>query len=159
MRYRTVGLPGSEGGRRDRDLRGARGPAQLSAARRAGSGPSRFPRTARVNQVVREVVADTLERLADGDERLSMLTVTSVDTSPDLRHATVFLSTLSDEAAESLAEHRGQLQRAIARQVRLKRTPLLEFAADPAVAHGSKVEQILRDIQISGLQGDDSDER
>jgi hypothetical protein len=68
-------------------------------------------RSLRVNQVLRQVVAEELERLADADERLRLVTVTSVDTAPDLRHATVYLSSLADDAAEALAERRAQLQR------------------------------------------------
>jgi ribosome-binding factor A len=49
--------------------------------------PRKYPRTARVNEVVREVLAEELERLSD--PRLGLVTVTSVDVSPDLRHATV----------------------------------------------------------------------
>jgi ribosome-binding factor A len=91
-------------------------------------------------------VADTLERTADTDERLRLLTVTAVQVSADLRHATVYLSSLPDEAAEGLAEHRVQLQQAIGREVRMKRTPQLAFAADPGVEAGSKVEEILRHL-------------
>jgi ribosome-binding factor A len=109
--------------------------------------PTPYPRTARVNQVLREVVADALERLSDIDDRLRLITVTSVDTTPDLRRATVYLSSLSDEAAEVLADERVNLQAQIGRQVRLKRTPLLQFAPDPAVAHGFQVEQILRRLR------------
>jgi len=111
--------------------------------------PSPYPRTARVNQVLREVVAEALERLSDIDDRLRLITVTSVDTTPDLSRATVYLSSLSDDAAEALADQRVSLQRQIGRQVRLKRTPLLEFTADPAVAHGFQVEQILRRLHAS----------
>lgn len=115
--------------------------------RRSGNKPpTPYPRTARVNEVLRQVVAESLERLSDVDDRLRMVTVTSVDTSPDLRHATVYLSSLSDEAAEALAERRVGLQHEIGRQVRLKRTPLLAFAPDPAVAHGLRVDEILRRI-------------
>ncbi len=111
--------------------------------------PSPYPRTARVNQVLREVVADALERVSDIDDRLRLITVTSVDTTPDLSRATVYLSSISDDAAEALADQRVSLQRQIGRQVRLKRTPLLDFAADPAVAHGFQVEEILRRIRPS----------
>ena len=90
--------------------------------------------------------------MADTDERLRLLTVTAVDTAPDLRRATVFLSSLSDDAAGALAEHRAQLQGAIGRQVRLKRTPHLDFSADPGVAHGERVEELLRRLQ----HGDDA---
>jgi ribosome-binding factor A len=96
--------------------------------------------------VLREVVADSLERLADGDDRLGMLTVTAVEVTPDLRQAVVYLSSLPEPAAEALGEHRAQLQQAIGRQVRMKRTPLLSFDTDPGVVQGSRVEEILRRI-------------
>jgi ribosome-binding factor A len=47
-----------------------------------------YPRRARVNEIVREVLADEIERLSD--PRLGLVTVTGVDVSPDLRHATVY---------------------------------------------------------------------
>ena len=111
----------------------------------ASSGP-RYPRTLRVNQVVQEVVAEELERLADDDPRLGLVTVTGVTVDPDLRHATVWLGSLSEETALALAEGRVALQAAIGRQVRMKRTPLLTFAADPAIATGSRIEDILRSL-------------
>jgi ribosome-binding factor A len=116
--------------------------------------PSPYPRTARVNQVLREIVADALERQSDIDDRLRLITVTSVDTTPDLRRATVYLSSLSDDAAEALAAQRVALQRQIGREVRLKRTPLLEFAPDPAVAHGFQVEEILRRLRSTSGSDD-----
>jgi ribosome-binding factor A len=106
----------------------------------------RYPRTARVNEVLRQVVADELERLADVDERLRLLTVTGIETDRDLRHATVWLASISADAAEGLADVRVRLQAAIGRQVRMKWTPLLTFVADPAVATGMRVEQLLRGI-------------
>lgn len=98
----------------------------------------------RVNEVLRQVVAEELERLADADERLRLLTVTSVEVSTDLRAATVFLGSLDADAAVALEERRAQVQRAVGRQVRMKRTPRLSFEADPAVRAGERVEQILR---------------
>ena len=50
-------------------------------------GSRRYPRVARVNEVLREVLAEAIERIADADERLAMLTVTAVRTDPDLRQA------------------------------------------------------------------------
>ncbi len=105
----------------------------------------RYPRTARVNRVVHEVVADELERI--DDDRLELVTVTGVDVDSDLRHATVWLSSLSDTGEEALAQHRVRLQAAIGRQMRMKRTPELRFRADPAVATGQKVEDILRGLE------------
>jgi ribosome-binding factor A len=78
-----------------------------------------------------------------------LVTVTGVEVSPDLRHASVYLSSLSEVSAEALSAHRAQLQQAIGRQVRLKRTPQLTFAADPGVVHGNRVEELLRRIRES----------
>ena len=127
----------------------------MVADRRGSKGNRpRFPRTARVNEVLREVVAGEIERLSDHDERLLLVTVTAVVSEPDLRHATVFLSSLGDEAREGLEQQRVRLQAAIGRQVRLKRTPQLTFSADPAVAEGERVEEILRRLDRPGAGAD-----
>jgi len=112
-----------------------------SGSRPGGHG---YPRTARVNEVLREVLAETIERLADAEDALGMLTVTGVVCAPDLRTATVYLSSLSEEAAEVLEQRRPQLQREVAAQVRMKRTPKLSFKVDPAVVHGAVVDDALR---------------
>jgi ribosome-binding factor A len=85
-----------------------------------------------------------LERLEDIDGRLGLLTITAVECEPDLRHALVLLSSMSEEEEAALGEVRVRLQAAISRQVRLKRTPQLRFAADPAISAGQRVEDILR---------------
>jgi ribosome-binding factor A len=122
--------------------------------RRSKRNRPRFPRTARVNEVLREVVAGEIERLSDYDERLLLVTVTAVESEPDLRHATVFLSSLGEPAREGLEQQRVRLQAAIGRQVRLKRTPQLTFSADPAVADGERVEEILRRLDGPGAGAD-----
>ena len=119
----------------------------VSARRQDNRGVAPYARSLRVNQVLRQVLAEELERLADADERLRLVTVTAVDTAPDLRHATVYLSSLTDDSTDALAERRAQLQRVVGRQVRMKRTPLLEFAVDPAVVAGGRVEDVLRRIR------------
>jgi len=120
------------------DRRGGR------AGERAGHP---YPRTARVNALLLEVLADSLERVSDKDEQLGLLTVTGVVTDPDLRHATVYFASLDKPAAEALERHRGALQAAIGRHVRMKRTPALRFLPDPAVAAGERVERALRRIR------------
>jgi ribosome-binding factor A len=105
---------------------------------------------ARVNEVLREVVAEAIELEAGSDARLELVTVTGVDCDPDLRHATVLLASLSEPASTALGTARPRLQAAIAREVRLKRTPLLSFAPDPAVAYGERVEEVLRDLRSHG---------
>jgi len=114
----------------------------------------RYPRTARLNELVREIVAEELERLSDADDRLVLVTVTHVEVERDIRRAKVLLSSLSDEMAEALEEQRARLQSAIARQGRLKRTPQLSFAVDPAVTSGQRVEDLLREIRHEHRPGD-----
>lgn len=114
-------------------------------SRPARDEPGRYPRTARVNELCREIVADELERL--DDDRLELVTITHVGVAPDLRHATVEFSRLGegeDAAGEALAEHRPRLQAAIARQARLRRTPELSFRVDQVISSGARIEELLR---------------
>ena len=104
-----------------------------------------YPRTLRVNQVLRQVVAEELERLADADE-VPMVTVTSVEVATDMRTAVVYLASLDEETADVLEEQRGHLQHLIGTQMTMKRTPRLSFRADPAIAAGSRVEELLRGL-------------
>lgn len=103
-----------------------------------------YPRSARVNEILREVISEELMRISDIDESLGFLTVTGVETSPDMRQALVYFDSLSEEAKAALDEHRAQIQGAVNAQTRLKRTPKLSFKADPAVASGEAVEEALR---------------
>jgi ribosome-binding factor A len=121
---------------------GGRGAGRRTATRQ-------YPRTARLNRLLREIVAESLEVV--DDERLELLTVTEVEVEPDLRHAVVFYDSLQgeegDEAVlEALAELRPRLQAAIGREARVKRTPELSFRPDPAVREAMHIESILRDI-------------
>ncbi len=113
-----------------------------------------YPRALRVNQVLREVVAEELERLADADE-LPMVTVTAVDTAADMRTAVVYLASLDDETSVVLEEHRVHLQRLIGTQMTIKRTPRLSFRADPAIEAGSRVEELLRSLHQGEPPADD----
>lgn len=119
--------------------------------RNPGLSARQYPRTLRVNEILREVLAESLERMTGLDDRLGLLTITAVSCDPDLRRAVVWLASLSDDEAEALGELRIRLQAEISRQVRLKRTPQLSFQADPAVATGSRVEDILRDLDSGDL--------
>jgi ribosome-binding factor A len=105
-----------------------------------------YARTARVNEVLRQVLAEHLERMEELDERLGMLTITAVQCDPDLRRALVLLASMDETQAQALDDVRVRLQAAISQEVRIKRTPLLRFAADPAVAAGQRIEDILRDL-------------
>ena len=113
-----------------------------------------YPRALRVNQVLRQVLAEELERLADADE-LPMITVTSVDTAADMRTAIVYLASLDEATSVALEERRRHLQRTVGTQMTMKRTPRLSFRADPAIAAGSRVEELLRGLHEGGRRPSD----
>lgn len=114
---------------------------------RSGSGHTRrYPRTARLNEVLREILAEALETSGDDDARLDLLTITGVVCDPDLRHATVYFSARGAGADEALSEQRVRLQGEIGRQTRLKRTPQLSFVADPGVTSGWRIEEVLKGL-------------
>ena len=92
-----------------------------------------YPRTARLNQLFQEILAEELERI--DDERLELVTIMSVDVDGDLHRAVVYFDTLGGEdddagVLEALGELRHRLQGAIGRQARVKRTPELVFRPD-----------------------------
>jgi ribosome-binding factor A len=104
-------------------------------------------RMRRVNEAVREVLSG---RIAEGlqDPRIGFVTVTAVETSPDLRHARVYVSVLGDErererTLEGLTSSHGLLQAAIAGEVRMKRTPTLEFVYDESIERGMRISELL----------------
>jgi ribosome-binding factor A len=126
-----------------------------SPDRRLPTGTVRqYPRVARVNEVLRQVLAEAIERLADHDERFDLLTITGVTADPDFARAIVLFASLSDDARTALTEARPRLQALIASQVRLKRTPQLVFGLDPAVATGNRIEEVLRQIRAEGDEED-----
>jgi ribosome-binding factor A len=104
----------------------------------------------RVNEAVREVVSAHIAGDLK-DPRIGFVTVTGVDTSPDLRHARVYVSVLGeasdrDAALEGLSSARGFLQAQVGSELRMKRTPTLEFLHDPSIEHGMKMERLISDV-------------
>ena len=104
-------------------------------------------RMRRVNEAVREVVS---ARLLEGlrDPRIGFVTVTSVDTSPDLRHARVYVSVLGSdeqrtETMAGLESAHGVLQQAVAHELRMKNTPQLQFVYDDTPERGMRITEIL----------------
>jgi ribosome-binding factor A len=104
-------------------------------------------RMRRVDEAVRAVLSDAVARELK-DPRVGFVTVTGVKTSPDLRHARVFVSVLgtADEREASLAGLRsahGFLQKRVAGELRLKHTPALEFSYDTSIDHGMRITELL----------------
>lgn len=105
----------------------------------------------KVNSTLREILAEEIEKL--NDPRLELVSVTAVDTAPNLRQATVYIDVLREEQApEAIASLRRaarRLQSVIGAQVRMKFTPTLEFRMDEGIIGGAKIDALLRDIGTS----------
>jgi ribosome-binding factor A len=118
-------------------------------------------RMLRVNSTIREVLADEIERM--NDSRLELVSVTGVDTSPNLREAVVYVDVLGEERREgalrALNGASKRLQSILGSQVRMKYTPTLEFRIDPGVTGGQRIEEILRELRDEdGTRGSDEEE-
>jgi ribosome-binding factor A len=106
-------------------------------------------RMRRVNESLREVLSEGIATLKD--PRIGFVTVTGVDTSPDLRQATVYVSVLGsaekrDETIAGLQSSHGVLQSRVNRELRLKRTPQLTFQYDPTVERGVRLSRLIDEL-------------
>ncbi len=111
------------------------------------------PRMRRINEVLREVVGAAISTELS-DPRIGFVTVTSVETSPDLRTAKVHVSVLGDEGAREsalagLRSSHGVIQSKIAAETRMKRTPTVTFHYDPTVEQGMRISRLLEEERVS----------
>jgi ribosome-binding factor A len=106
-------------------------------------------RMRRINEVMRKVIGGAILRDLE-DPRIGFVTVTSVETSPDLRSARVYVSVLGDEADReatltALRSSHGLLQAAVAREIRMKRTPTLTFHYDEGPERAARLARLLEE--------------
>jgi ribosome-binding factor A len=106
-------------------------------------------RMRRVDEAMREVLSDVLTHDLK-DPRVGFVTVTDVKTSPDLRHARVYVSVLGDPEAveaslEGLRSAHGFLQGRVGSELRLKNTPALQFIHDDTAERAQRLERLLQD--------------
>ena len=120
----------------------------MSRPRRpATTSAHRYPRTARLNESLREVIAEELTRI--DDERLDLVTITSIDVDPEMNLAIVYFDSLRGEDGDAeilaaLGDHRVRIQASVGRQVRAKKTPILHFRVDETIRAAERIDQVLR---------------
>lgn len=161
------------GGGNRRGNRGRSGGGGRSRSGRPATN-RQFPRTARLNTLLQEIVADFFERV--DDDRFDMLTVTGVDVDNDLNRAQVFVSALGavplsnpdlepstaipappadgnpdpdQQLLDALADYRKPVRAKIGREARIRKTPDVVFVIDPAVRTGARIDEILASINPS----------
>lgn len=120
---------------------------------------SQHRRVERVGQLLREEIARLLRRELK-DPRVERVTVTGVDVTPDLRHATVHVRTLGEEtsveeAIEGLRSAEGYLRRSLGKELRLRRIPEFRFEADRTLERAMRIEALLDEVMPD--EDDDGD--
>lgn len=172
------------GGGNRRANRGRGGPGGGRSRSKRPATNRQYPRTARLNTLFQEIVADFFRRV--DDERFEMLTVTGVEVDNDLNRAQVFVSALGgvplatsdpelvtqgetstvevasdpdQDLLDALADYRKPVQAKIGREARIRKTPEVVFVIDPAVRSGARIDEILASINPSGTDStiDDPD--
>ena len=116
--------------------------------RPAATTNHRYPREARLSTSLREVIAEELMRI--DDERLSLVTVTTIDVDPEMNRAIVYFDSLMGEDGDAeilgaLSDHRVRIQGSVGRQLRSKKTPILSFKPDDSIRAAERIERILHD--------------
>jgi ribosome-binding factor A len=107
-----------------------------------------YSRTDRIAETIREIVATELERL--DDDRLELVTVTSVKVDNDLNRADVYYSALTaeregrlDEVTEGLEEVRWRIQKVVNREVRARKTPQIAFHPDDVLLSALHIDDLI----------------
>ena len=109
-------------------------------------------RIGRINEAIREALAGLLRTVKDPRVTESMLTITHVDTTSDLRYARVYISALNcrDEKGlmKGLKSASGYLRHELGQKVDLRYTPELQFIADDSIEYGAHILEMLRDPRV-----------
>lgn len=105
-----------------------------------------------MNVLIRDELANLLRREVEDPELQGLISITAVETSPDLQSSKVYFSTLADEAQtlrvlRKLRKASGFFRRELAQRLNLRRTPELYFQLDPSIARGARVMQLLAEIE------------
>ncbi|MDP4603866.1 MAG: 30S ribosome-binding factor RbfA [Solirubrobacteraceae bacterium] len=109
-------------------------------------------RMRRVDEAIREVAADTITKEIK-DPRVGFVTVTDVQTTPDLSSARIHVSIFNapsgpEDCLEALNAAHGVIQSALASQLRMKRTPTVQFVIDTTPATAARLEEILESVDL-----------
>jgi ribosome-binding factor A len=135
-----------------------------SGRHRPGAGRMPSGRMRRVDEAMRAVLSDAIGKELK-DPRVGFVTVTGVKTSPDLRHARVYVSVLGTESEreqsiDGLRSAHGFLQRRLADELTLKHTPSLSFHYDESIDRGMRISSLVNELEhnadSSDPRGDDA---
>lgn len=115
----------------------------------------------RVSELIREALGDILNKIKD--PRIGFITVTSVEVTPDLDIARVFVSVLGEEeqvndTLKGLESAAGFVRRELGKEIRLRKTPRIVFTFDPGIERGSRILELLNSIKKEDHEEDQEDQ-
>ena len=115
----------------------------------------------RINEEIQKELAALIPNLKDPRVQNTMISVTRVETTPDLRYAKVYVSFLQEERAKDalkgLKSAGGYLRRELGRALQLRYTPELTWALDDSITYGAKMLKLINSLEVSG-DGDSDDQ-
>ena len=118
-------------------------------------------RIGRINEEIQKELANLIRNLKDPRVQDTMISITHVETTPDLRYAKVYVSFLQEERAgdalKGLKSAGGYLRRELGRALQLRYTPELTWALDDSITYGAKMLKLINSLEVSG-DGDSIDQ-
>lgn len=118
-------------------------------------------RIGRINEEIQKELAENLRNLKDPRIQDTMISITHVETTPDLRYAKVYVSFLQEERAKEalkgLRSASGYLRRELGQELQLRYTPELQWEQDDSIVYGAKMLKLLDSLEVN--RDEESDEK
>lgn len=106
----------------------------------------------RINEEIQKSLADNLRNLKDPRVTGTMISITRVETTPDLRYAKVYVSFLEEnkaaDAMKGLKSAGGWLRREVGNDLKLRYTPELVWALDDSITYGAKLLKLINSLEV-----------
>ena len=118
-------------------------------------------RIGRINEEIQKELANLIRNLKDPRVQNTMISITHVETTPDLRYAKVYVSFLQEDKAadamKGLKSAGGYLRRELGNALKLRYTPELVWALDDSITYGAKMLKLINSLEVSNDEGTDED--
>ena len=118
-------------------------------------------RISRINEEIQKELASAIRNLKDPRVSGTMISITHVETTPDLRYAKVYVSFLEEnkaaDAMKGLKSAAGYLRRELASDLKLRYTPELQWALDDSITYGAKMLELINSLEVKQDEGTDED--
>lgn len=110
-------------------------------------------RISRINEEIQKELSSLLRNLKDPRVQDTMISITHVETTPDLRYAKIYVSFLEEgkaqDALKGLKSAGGYLRRELGRALQLRYTPELNWALDDSITYGAKMLELINSLEVS----------